>query len=98
MSPLCQRILCDLLFGIECFRRPLHHAQQDAKTDKHAEWPRRLHAFILSGVTNPNTCQPFGTCGSQINRPTNPISRHLSHTARYAEPVPSESHPCARTT
>ena len=50
MSPLRERILCDPLFGIECFGCPNDHAQQDAKTNEYTEWPPRLHVFILSGV------------------------------------------------
>ena len=50
MSPLRERILCDLLFGVECFSCPFDNAQRNAKTNKYTEWLPRLHVFILSGV------------------------------------------------
>src|SRR6267154_6620454 len=50
MSPLCQRILCDLLFGIECFSCPFEHAQEDAETNEDTEWPPRLHNIHSIGV------------------------------------------------
>src|SRR4030088_3420678 len=49
MSPLCERILCNLLVGVECFSCPFDHAQRDAKKDKYTEWPPSLHVFILFG-------------------------------------------------
>src|SRR5207302_7708042 len=50
MPPLRERILCDLLFGIECRSCRFDNAHRGAETDKYMELPPRLHVFILLGL------------------------------------------------
>src|SRR6266568_2058330 len=87
MSPLRERILCDPLFGIECFGCPNDHAQQDAKTNEYTEWPPRLHVFILSGVR-------VSIPGSQ-QEPARQVRRRIELTksthSNFANEMPRES-------